>query len=153
MSWCRSILYSTLLWQHADTCMPFVSGSGVHLVKQRAHVVWLRALLCNWDDPCPCEYVNVSMRMAVSVLSVCVWVCMCVCVWTPGCLQWRRPSVSVWRWKGRAGLVSINQARLQRHRDLQLPSTTQPLLLNVTDTHTPLTPYGLVDIVGLYCKV
>lgn len=61
--------------------------------------------------------------------------------------------MSVWRWKGRAGLVSINQARLQRQRDLQLPSTTQPLLFNVTDTHAPLTPHGLVDIVGLYCKV
>lgn len=72
-------------------------------------------------------------------LCVCMFECVCVrvdgCVRTPGCLQWRRPCVSVWRWKGRAGLDSINQARLQRQRGLRLPSTAQPPLFYVSSTH------------------
>lgn len=43
--------------------------------------------------------------------------------------------MSVWRWKGRAGLDSINQARLQRQRGLRLPSTAQPPLFYVSSTH------------------
>lgn len=113
--------------------MSFVSGSGVHLVKQQAHVVWFRALLCNWDHPVwiwSCVYAH----GCYCVKRLCVCVCMFVCVRTPGCLQRRG---SVWRWKGRAGLASINQARLQSQRGLQLPSTTQPPLLYITrHTHT-----------------
>lgn len=78
-------------------------------------------------------------------------------MWTPGCLQWRRPSVSVQRWKGRAGLASINQTRLQRQRDLQLPSTAQPPLLCVTRhtrTHTLLTLYVRLGLWALmHCTI
>lgn len=133
--------------------MPFVSESGVHLVKQAAHVVWLRALLCNRDDPawvCSCVYTHGCFCVLCMSVSWCVCVYLsvwaCECVWTPSCLQSRTPSVSVWRWKGRAELASINQARLQRQRGLQLPSTTQPPLLYV-NRHTAMGLYGLVDCI------
>lgn len=112
-----------------QTLKAFVSGSGVHLLKQKAHVVPRRAL--------PTETIlsgYVSMRTAVSAWA---WVTVHVCVWTPGCLQWRRPSVSAWRWKGREGRVSINQARLEAQR-LESPfhCSASSALCHETHTHT-----------------
>lgn len=89
---------------------------------------------------------------------VCVHVC--VRVRTPGCLQRRRPSLLVCRWKARVEVwgeaVSINQARLQRRRDLQLPSNSRTFLCFMspyTLTVTTVTRGSVYTGHGPVCRI
>lgn len=136
-----------------QTLKAFVFGSGLHLLKQKAHVVPRRAL--------PTETILSGYVSTHTAVSAWAWATVHVCVWTPGCLQRRRPSVSAWRWKGREGWVSINQARLEAQR-LQSPfhcSASSALChtthkythslsvspsLSHTHTHTPLMLHGQI---------
>lgn len=93
--------------------------------------MWLSCVHYCATEAIPPECVHVSTRVVVSVFSVCVSVCGRQAVSSGG-----GPVCQCGGGRGEQGQASINQARLQRQRDLRLPSTAQPPLLYVCDAHS-----------------